>query len=831
MTEIALLSPVLRLIIVGVAVVLLGIALVLRWRKLPGGLPLAVIGLAGLILLAAERAIALVVTGAAPAGAAYNEWRWVVSAPWGRLGMAVGALAAMVTIWFSWRGTAREPVMWRRVLLVSLRAGACGAALILFLEPALELRHVTREPNHVAILVDDSRSMALGEKKDGPTRAERAAEFLRRSEPTFATWRDQHQLDFFTFSEGAASASATQLETKITPRGDATQLREAIETVRSRYDARDLAGIVVVSDGTPTGRFADGVDDGASQDFLAGLGVKVHTAWVGRAGLKDLAVAKILADDFAFVRTAVKIDAVIRQTGLAPQDVPVVLRRDGKVVGQTTVHLGGSTAEARASFSIVPELIGKYVFEVSVPVLPEEVVPENNKRAFVMRVTRDKTRVLQVAGRPSWDERALRGFFKADPNVDLISFFILRTSDDIALVPAEEMSLIPFPTQELFEQQLGSFDVVILQDFEPAPYRISPYLDNIRQYVENGGALVMLGGSQSFSSGGYYGTPVAEALPVDLLPRGPDPERLVSTDEFHPQLTEEGASHPVMQLRFDRHDNVARWAGLPPLEGVNLVAGAKQGAQVLAEHPSLRGRNGQPLPVIVAGEYGKGRTLSIATDSIWRWGFMAAGQEGDDGRAYQKFWENTVRWLSRDPELEYLHVDSEQAEYGPGVAPRLRARLVDKDYRPAPSGDVKLEVVCASTDCKPLVSKTVNISDGEAQLEIAPLPPGAYRLVGKTMMGDRQITADDVFLVDPEREELERPAAREDILRAIAKATGGEYLGDADHLPSSLELTPPRIVRVDKRSDVELWSRPHLFILALALLGAEWAFRRRRGFL
>jgi hypothetical protein len=99
----------------------------------------------------------------------------------------------------------------------------------------------------------------------------------------------------------------------------------------------------------------------------------------------------------------------------------------------------------------------------------------------VVRVIRDKIRVLQVAGAPSWDVRALRAMLEENPNVDLISFFILRTQDDIALVPNDEMSLIPFPTRELFEEQLPSFDVIVLQNFEFLPYGIGDYLDNIRE--------------------------------------------------------------------------------------------------------------------------------------------------------------------------------------------------------------------------------------------------------------------------------------------------------------------------------------------------------------
>src|SRR6185436_6547011 len=118
-------------------------------------------------------------------------------------------------------GTRRERLA-RRALLVSLRAGACGAALVLFLQPALELRHVTREPNHVAILVDDSRSMELAEQKGGDSRAARAAAFLDASAPTFAAWRDSHILDFYTFSDTLQPAALDTLRAGAPERADAT---------------------------------------------------------------------------------------------------------------------------------------------------------------------------------------------------------------------------------------------------------------------------------------------------------------------------------------------------------------------------------------------------------------------------------------------------------------------------------------------------------------------------------------------------------------------------------------------------------------------------------
>ncbi len=835
--SIALFTNEARLALILVALGFAGVALLLRWRHAREGWLVAATMVAGTAALAlvGERLISLAVRLAAPEGLDFNEFRWVLLGPWGRLGLAVGALATAGVILLSVLGTARERRPWRRGLLVGLRTAAALCCLVVFLQPALELRHVTREPNHVAILVDDSRSMELAEQRKGATRAERAAELLGASAPAFTKWRERHILDFYTFSDVLQPASAETLLEPAQPRADATLLREALEQTRARYQEDDLAGIVVISDGIATGRFGEGVDDGAARDFLSGLDTRVHTAWVGRGGLLDLAIARVNADEFAFVRTVVKVEATVRATGLPRRTVPVVLRQGGKVVRQATVEVGGDISEAKVAFEFTPERIGKYVYEFSVPVDPGEAVTGNNARAFVLHVIRDKVRVLQVSGRPSWDERALRGWLKSDPNVDLISFFILRTPDDIQMVSQDEMSLIPFPTEELFEHELGSFDVIVLQNFEYGRYGIGPYLENMRKYVERGGALAMIGGDLAFSSGGYAGTELAPALPVELIdsPRGgADPSRMLSIEEFRPRLTAEGLRHPVTRLRFDARDNEARWNALPALEGANLVAGAKPGATVLMAHPWLKARGGRPMPVLTVGEYGEGRSLALTTDTAWRWGFWAAGLPGDDGRSYQKFWENAIRWLIRDPELQILHVESDQAAYAPGEAPRLSAHLVDREYQPARGAEILVTITRGVDEPrqKVLSKKIKTDENGDAHLDLKPPGPGAYRVEARAAVGDIQVTADDVFLVDPERAELEEPVAREDILRGVAEATGGRYLGATAALPADLPLLPPRIVRVDRRTDVELWSRPYLLLLAFGFLGAEWALRRRSGY-
>ncbi|HTE53579.1 MAG TPA: glutamine amidotransferase [Kofleriaceae bacterium] len=810
-------------------------AALLAWRRMRAGWIVATTAaaLAALVLLGLEPLIAWVVSVSAPDAADFNEYRWVLLSPWGRTALGLGLASVAGVLALSWLSSRRVTSPWRRVALVSLRTAAATCALILFLEPAIELRQVAREPNRVAVLVDDSLSMALRDQAGGPTRAQRARALIDASASAFTGWRADHHIDFYTFSDALVPASEPTVGTAA-PAGKATLVRQALEQVRARYTGSDLAAIVLVSDGIGTGDFAEGAGLGAARDFLRSLETRVHTAWAGRPGLRDVAVSRILADEFAFARTVVKVEAVVRSTGFGARRIPVTLSSDGRALRRKWVDLGSGEQEVKVEFEFTPAKVGKYVYEISTPVAEEEAVAENNARSFVLRVIRDKIRVLQVVGQPSWDVRALRGMLKQNPNVDLISFFILRTQDDILHASNDELSLIPFPTQELFEEQLPSFDLIVLQNFNYGDYGIAPYLENIKSYVMGGGGLVMLGGALSFSSGAYAGTPVADVLPLELSSDVGDPLRLLDLGAFSPQLTEQGRVHPITALRFEPTDNAAAWRALPPLQGVNLVKGARRDALVLAVHPSRRTADGKPMPVIAAWEVGQGRSLAITTDSLWRWGFVAAATPGDDGRAYFKLWENAIRWLMDDPDLRYLRVDSDRIEYGPGAPVRVDVRLLDRDYKPRAGGGVSLEVVRGSDPASTEKVAQAQITTGEvgeAHHELSRLDAGVYRVTARAQVGERKVEASDIFLVRQASEELSRPAPTQELLQVIADATGGRQLGPVDELPADLPMAEPRVVRVDRRSDVELWSRPWLLIAALLLLGLEWGLRGRIGYL
>lgn len=193
-----------------------------------------------------------------------------------------------------------------------------------------------------------------------------------------------------------------------------------------------------------------------------------------------------------------------------------------------------------------------------------------------------------------------------------------------------------------------------------------------------------------------------------------------------------------------------------------------------------------------------------------------------------------MRWLIQDPDLRNLHVDSDAVEYAPGAPVRVTVRLLGRDYQPLPAGVVSLAVSRGADPARAEAVSAAKVTvgeDGTAIYDLGGLTPGVYRVEGKATIAGRDVDAQDIFLVREAGTELDRPTGDRETLVAIAAGTRGTALGPVDQLPADLGFDAPRIVRVDRRTDVELWSRPGLLVLVVGLLGLEWLLRQRSGYL
>jgi uncharacterized membrane protein len=773
----------------------------------------------------------------------YNAWRLVSLSPLPRWILGLIALALLAGLIWTSRSLRRERRWSRRLILGGLRVLSALWLFALLTEPGLQRLQTARVKSRFLLLIDRSRSMAFpagGEGGSGTTRAGSVVRWVTDNRAELAELADRFQLEVMGFAGEAAPIDLASLGQAASPAGTRTDLLGALKggVQTGPSITRALAGALVISDGADNGQLQHGV--GAHERVqLEALGAPVNTLAVGQGGLKDLAVSSLQVDDFAFVRNPLSLEVTLHQRGFAGRAVPVVLTRGGHVVASQSVTLDESgTSKVRLTFT--PDQTGEFVYTVSVPVLPDEAVIDNNQRAFVLKVIRDRVRVLLVCGHPSWDERFLRGLLRQDPNVDLVSFFILRGVHDVPHASADELSLIPFPTEEIFRTQLHSFDLVILQDFAYRPFssalsslQIESYFPDIKRYVQGGGALLMIGGENSFGEGEYDQTELADVLPVAGAGL-PGPE-----EPFKPDLTEEGRRHPVTQLAESGDQSARLWGELPPISGINLVK-AKPGARVLLAHPLLS-VVGENAPLLVVSDEGQGRSMALMTDSSWRWSFEGAGA-GLGNRYYERFYTNAVRWLVRDPDLTPVKLSAEQRTVEPGQPAVFDVRARQADYDPAAGAQVTLTVFDAETEKRVAQLRATASKDGTARIEVPDLPGGAYRAVAEAVQspassgrqeGGRPQSlgqAEQALAVRESGPETDDPLPHPEILEQVAKATGGTHGALADGFPKLKTVHESEEVEIGRRKEEPLWDNGYALAVIAVLLAAEWFLRRRWGF-
>ena len=254
-----------------------------------------------------------------------------------------------------------------------------------------------------------------------------------------------------------------------------------------------------------------------------------------------------------------------------------------------------------------------------------EITTANNSAALLVNGVRDRLRVLLISGMPHNGERVWRNVFKSDPSVDLVHFTILRRPDKQNFVPERELSLIPFPVDELFAAKLREFDLVVFDRYSERNLLMPMYLENIANYVRQGGALLDATGPDLAGRAGLANTPLGPVLPS--TPTGD-----VSTDSFRPQISPQGRRHPVTASL----PGEANWG--PWLREATVDADSS--AQVL-----MQGQNRNPL--LLLSKVDEGRVAQITSDQIWLW---ARGYQGGGPQA--ELLRPLVHWLMKEPELE-----------------------------------------------------------------------------------------------------------------------------------------------------------------------------------
>ncbi|WP_458094098.1 hypothetical protein [Roseomonas sp. WA12] len=570
-----------------------------------------------------------------------------------------------------------------------------------------------------------------------------------------------------------------------------TRLFAAIERGLVDIPRTRLAGIIALS-------------DGQVHDVPANFSAEapVHLLLPGRAGEVDRRLRIIEAPGFGIVGRGVELRLVVEDLGAPANGAPVRLsiRRDGAAPRTESVVPG---REHRIALPI--ERGGPSVIEITAEERPGEVSTVNNSAIVTVNGVRDRLRVLLVSGEPHAGERTWRRLLKADPNVDLVHFTILRPPEKDDLTPLNELALIAFPVRELFQQKLREFDLIVFDRFSNRGILPPQYLRNIAEHVRQGGALLMSVGPEFTGPASLANTPLGAVLPARPLPGS----QALLESAFRAQVSETGLRHPVTEGLTGANANAAAQAGWGRWYRM-LRAEARSGANV------MNGPDGNPL--LLLDRVGEGRVALLLSDQIWLW---SRGHDGGGPQA--ELLRRIAHWLMREPELEEEDLTAAIAQ---GQLTVTRRSIADT---PPP------EITVTAPDGTQSRHAPERRDGGRAVVEMPVTRAGVWAATD----GTRTAFAAAEAANPPEVADLRADAGR---MGAVVQASGGaaRWIGDGSALPDLRRVSMERdaagpgwigLVRREDHSVTGISALPLLppWLALLLVLGVAVIAWRREG--
>lgn len=500
---------------------------------------------------------------------------------------------------------------------------------------------------------------------------------------------------------------------------------------------------------------------------------------VGSESERDIWVERIQPVFTAFLKNRLKVPVVVGQKGFEGKRISVELWISGEKNAETEVKLSGS--ETSIDFSYFPERMGEQTGLIKIASVDGELSSLNNEVPFKIRTVRDKIRVLHVCGKPSLDLKAWRAFLTRQPDVDLVSFYILRTLNDDPEAKNSELSLIPFPYEDLFSTELEKFDVVILQNFDFNLYFPPFYLANLARFVSQGGSLMMIGGDQGFDR--YQNSPLDPLMPFTF--------GLYSDFEEKISSLEISQTHPILSgLEADFK--------LPTWTARHRISTKSAAATLLRFQHS-------DIPFFALRDVDKGRILAINSDELWK----LQMQPFQRSPVFGKLARRILQYLTFDPEMNPKTILTSAWKVGQEVQIEL-------------ANHEKTNWKLRSLAFEPLTARWNN----ESQIHFRVPFPGVFEATADA------VSEQSLFLTEeqPWTGEWRHLVADHQKLKEVAQESGGKFF-TVDRLKELLDQPLSGRQMVSARTSSwshQSSSRAWIFLIcAILFLCADFYFRKR----
>ena len=685
--------------------------------------------------------------------------------------------------------------------------------------------------------------------------------------PSFlADLQDTYRVKLYTFASEATETSAsslaespaaTQPTTAPTTQPDGrarTDLAAALEKVRRDFPARQLAGVIVLTDGRHNG--AEGLETLARQFGTQRVPICPVVLGGSRAP-RDAAIVALQAPETVFEKTNMYVTAELKLDGLAGKSVRVTLYDGEKSVDFRSVRVPSETFRTRIQLADEPKSVGLHSYRVELETFDDEVFEANNTYPLTVSVTDEPTRVLLVEGRPRWEFRYLKNLFTGRDRSVALQYVLFEPDRIEGAEPrkrihasasgankSDEATDLPADEAEWMK-----FDVIVLGDVAPA--HLTPaHLEAVQKFVtDRGGALVLIAGPR------YMPHAFAETAMDELAPAtfASAPRVMTGgTDAFRIALTSAGRESVIMRQKVDAEENLALWRSIPEAYWRHPTVEAKPAATVLAcavggdvpafmkpdgeaaleEVAALRRQYERRNALIMHHTVSWGRVLMLSFDRTWRLRYRV----GDTH--HHKFWGQVLRWATSEKlpaGTPLVRIGTDRPRYQPEERVRVRAKIVREDLSPLISDEVAVKILDGDKVVLRKKLQYVRDSAGMYEADLGVLPSATYQAELDAPVAKRLLARDNrekvatEFSVDPATsiEQIELTPDR-GLLGRLAGLTGGQ-VSDPPEARRLLGALGESELVLSQRRQVEIWNSWPLLVMMILLVTAEWLLRKKEG--
>jgi hypothetical protein len=599
-----------------------------------------------------------------------------------------------------------------------------------------------------------------------------------------------------------------ELPEPASPGGNSTHLGDAVSQVLHESAGRQMAGIIVLSDGQATG----GRSVAEAAHAAADAGVPIYSVPAGMSTrLRDVAIVDVFTSGLVSVGDNARIAVTIESEGFDGRPVKVELREGEKLLDKKDLILRGAEQQ-QIELTFQAEEPGAHYLTVNIPPQPEE--PEflraNNTDVAFVRVSDEKLRLLYIEGMPRWDFRFLKNAMRRDHGLaglqDKEPDLLLES--EVRRQSAGQRGL-PSTLDDL-----AKYHTVILGDASPALLN-GRFLTLLAEAVrERGVGLIVEAGPRHMPQA--YDETLLDLLPVRLRAHSSGLEAPVYKP-FRFELSSEGAIHEAMRLYDDPGRNQNVWSSMPAYYWCAATERPAPGASVLAWNPSIEGRYGR-LPLIAHQYAGKGRVLFLGTDSTWGW------RQNVGDRFFYKFWGQSIRFVARHDEKSkksWIEVRPMRAQ--PGESTQIELMAVTEAGLPRTEATLPVRVVYGETIT--VLDLTADpAAKGRYTGRFVPQTPGTYRITFDSGNG----TVEARLRVLAGVEEMRHPNVNRPALELLASVSGGKLVELPD-LGSIPDMLKGESKFVDVHREATVWDNWLTLVVLACLYSVDVGLRRLAG--